>query len=260
MDLELKDRVVVITGGRKGIGLGIARAFASEVAHVVLTARTKSEVEKAAAEIKEEYGVKATAVSSDVATVAGCEAVIAAAKAAGGADIFISNAGTGTDETVANASDEKWQYFWDLHVMAAVRISRALALQMEKKGGGAMINIASICAVQPSAYEPIYNTTKAALMMFSKCFSNELIAKNIRVNTINPGLIQTPDWESRAQREHVGSDWQSYLDDIAAKLAPIKRFASVKEVAEFCVFLCSPRASYIVGSALHVDGGWLNTV
>ena len=138
MDLELKDKVVVITGGSKGIGLGIARAFASEGAHVVLTARTKSEVEKAAAEIKEEYGVKATAVSSDVATVAGCEAVIAAAEAAGGADIFISNAGTGTDETVANASDEKWQYFWDLHVMAAVRISRALALQMEKKGGGAI--------------------------------------------------------------------------------------------------------------------------
>jgi 3-oxoacyl-[acyl-carrier protein] reductase len=96
--------------------------------------------------------------------------------------------------------------------MAAVRISRALALHMEKKGGGAMINIASICAVQPSAYEPIYNTTKAALMMFSKCLSNELISKDIRVNTINPGLIQTPDRESRAQREHEGSDWQSYPD------------------------------------------------
>ena len=248
MDLELKDKVVVITGGSKGIGLGIARAFAGEGAHVVLAARTKSEVEKAAVNIEEEYEVNATALSADVAT------------AAGGADFFISNAGTGTDETVANAPDEKWQYFWDLHVMAAVRISRALALQMEKKGGGAMINIASICAVQPSAYEPIYNTTKAALMMFSKCLSNELISKNIRVNTINPGLIQTPDWEARAQREHVGSDWQSYLDEIAAKLAPIKRFASVKEVADFCVFLCSPRASYIVGSALHVDGGWLNTV
>ena len=206
MDLELKDKVVVITGGSKGIGLGIARAFAGEGASVVLAARTKSEVERAAANIKDEYGVKATAVPSDVATVDGCNAIIAAAEGAGGADIFVSNAGTGTDETVANAPDEKWQYFWNLHAMAAGRISRALALQMEKKGGGAMINIASICAVQPSASEPIYNTTKAALMMLSKCLSNELISKNIRVNTVNPGLIQKPDWESRAQREHKGAD------------------------------------------------------
>ena len=141
-----------------------------------------------------------------MATVDGCNAIIAAAEGAGGADIFVSNAGTGTDETVANAPDEKWQYFWNLHAMAAGRISRALALQMEKKGGGAMINIASICAVQPSAYEPIYNTTKAALMMLSKCLSNELISKNIRLNRVNPGLIQKPDWESRAQREHEGAD------------------------------------------------------
>jgi NAD(P)-dependent dehydrogenase (short-subunit alcohol dehydrogenase family) len=260
MDLELKDKIAVITGGSKGIGLGVARAFAREGAHLVITARTKADVEKAAADINGEFGVNVTPVASDVATADGCNAVIAAAEAAGGADIFISNAGTGTDETVADAPDEKWQYFWDLHVMASVRISRALALQMERKGGGAMINIASICAVQPSGYEPIYNTTKAALMMFSKCLSNELISKNIRVNTVNPGLIQTPDWEARAQREHEGKDWQSFLDNIAAELAPIKRFASVKEVADFCVFLSSPRASYIVGSALHIDGGWLNTV
>jgi len=111
MDLELKDKVVVITGSSKGIGLGIARAFAGEGAHVVLAARTKSEVEKAAANIEEEYGVNATAVSADVATAAGCEAVIAAAEAAGGADFFISNAGTGTDETVANAPDENGSTF-----------------------------------------------------------------------------------------------------------------------------------------------------
>ena len=111
MDLELKDKVVVITGGSMGIGLGVARAFAGERAHVVLAARTKSEVEKAAVDIEEEYEVNATALSADVATAAGCEAVIAAAEAAGGADFFISNAGTGTDETVANAPDEKWQYF-----------------------------------------------------------------------------------------------------------------------------------------------------
>lgn len=101
MDLELKDKVVVITGGSKGIGLGVARGFAREGAHLVITARTKAEIEKAAADVRAEYGVKVTPVTSDVATASGCDAVVAAAKAAGGADIFISNAGTCTDETVA---------------------------------------------------------------------------------------------------------------------------------------------------------------
>ena len=259
MDLELKDKVAVVTGASKGIGLGIARAFAGEGAHVVVTARTKDAVEAAASEIAETFGVTACAVASDVATPEGCQAVIDAAAALGGADIFVSNAGTGSNETVAEAPDEKWQFYWDLHVMAAVRISRGLAPQMAAKGGGALLLNASICAVQPLWYEPIYNVTKSALLMFGKCLSTELIPKKIRVNTVNPGLIRTPDWENTA-RELSGDDWEGYLQKVADEHAPIRRFASVEELADFCVFLCSDRASYSVGSAYHVDGGMLKTV
>jgi NAD(P)-dependent dehydrogenase (short-subunit alcohol dehydrogenase family) len=259
MELELKDKVAVITGASKGIGLGIARAFAREGCHVVMTARTQSEVDAAAVAIEREFHVKAATVASDVSTAEGCEAIITHAAGLGGADIFVSNAGTGSNETVAEAPDEKWLAYWNLHVMAAVRLSRGLADQMEKKGGGAMLMNASICAVQPLWYEPIYNVTKAALLMFGKCLSNEMIKRNIRVNTVNPGLIRTGDWVKTA-RELRGEAWESYLQEVADEHAPIRRFATVEELADFCVFLCSPRASYSVGSAYHVDGGMLKTV
>jgi NAD(P)-dependent dehydrogenase (short-subunit alcohol dehydrogenase family) len=258
MDLGLHNKVAVITGASKGIGLGMARAFAREGAHVVLNARSRDTVEEAARLIAGEFGVTAVPVASDVATAQGCIAVAEAAAELGGADIFVSNAGTGSNETVADAPDEKWQAYWDLHVMAAVRLSRALADQMDAKGGGAMLMNASICAVQPLWYEPIYNVTKAALLMFGKCLSTEMIKRGIRVNTVNPGLIRTPDWEKTA-RELSGEGWEDYLQQVADEHAPIRRFGTVEELADFCVFLCSPRASYSVGSTYHVDGGMLRT-
>jgi NAD(P)-dependent dehydrogenase (short-subunit alcohol dehydrogenase family) len=145
--------------------------------------------------------------------------------------------------------------------MAAIRLSRALAPGMAERGGGVIINNASICAKQPLGYEPIYNTTKAALSMFSKCLANELIDRNIRVNTVSPGLIRTGDWEKTAatlgEKEGITAD--EYLSRIAAEHTPIKRFASPGELAHFIVFLCSPKASYCVGSTYYVDGGWLKT-
>ena len=117
----------------------------------------------------------------------------------GGVDILINNAGTGTNETIMEAKDEKWQYFWDLHVMATVRTTKIVVPYMVKKGGGSIIQSASICASQPLWYEPIYNVTKAALVMLGKNMANELIGKNIRVNTINAGLILTPDWIKTAK-------------------------------------------------------------
>ena len=259
MDLQLKNKVAVVTGASKGIGLGIARAFAREGAHVVVTARTVDAVQQAADGIARDFGVTARAVASDVATDAGCRAVIDAAAGLGGADILVSNAGTGSNETVMEADDAKWLAYWNLHVMAAIRLSRGLAPQMQAKGGGAMLMNASICAVQPLWYEPIYNVTKAALQMFAKCLSTEMIARNIRVNTVNPGLIRTPDWENTA-RELSGDKWEDYLQEVADTHAPIRRFGTVEELADVCVFLCSPRAAYVTGSTHHVDGGMLKSL
>ncbi len=263
MDLGLAEKVAVITGGSVGIGLGVARAFAREGAHVLIAARDRDRVVGAAAEITAEFGIDAVGHACDVSTAEGCASLVAMAREAfGGADILVNNAGTGSNETILEAPDDKWQAYWDLHVMAAVRLARGLAPIMADRGGGAILNNASICAVQPLWYEPIYNVTKAALMMLSKNMATEFIPMGIRVNTVNPGLIQTPDWEktARALSADTGGDWQGYLQSVADEHAPIRRFGTVEELADFFVFLCSDRASYAVGATFHVDGGMLRTV
>ena len=262
MDLGLEGKVAVITGGSVGIGLAVAQALAREGAELVLVARDEARVKEKALEIATLHGVRALGIAADVADAAGADKVLQGVESFGGADILINNAGTGSNETIADASDEKWQYYWELHVMAAVRLSRGLSRSMKRRGGGVIINNASICAKQPLGYEPIYNVTKAALMMFSKCLSNELIKDNIRVNCINPGLVLTPDWQNTARKltAGTGASWEEYLEDIAKKNAPIGRFATPEELAKFFVFMCSPSASYCVGSTYYVDGGWLNGV
>jgi len=263
MDLGLRGKVAVITGGSVGIGLAVAAGLAQEGAHVALCARDEARVQSEAARLAEAYGVETLAVRADVSRAEDAahfaEAVLARF---GGADILINNAGTGSEETIMEADDAKWHYYLELHLMAAVRLSRALVPSMRARGGGVILNNASICATQPLGYEPIYNVSKAALAMFSKCLANELIGDNIRVNTVNPGLIQTPDWEKTARLLTEGKDvsWQDYLGGIARTNAPIGRFGTPEELAHFFVFLCSNKASYCVGSSYYVDGGWLNVV
>jgi len=263
MDLELKGKRAIITGGSIGIGLAVANALASEGVDVAILARNKERVESEAAEIGRSHHVRSLGVSADVSRSSDIDAAMERiAGAFDGVDILINNAGTGTSETIMEAPDDKWQYFWDLHVMAAVRCSRAVVPLMRKRSGGVILNTASICAKQPLGYEPIYNITKAALVMFSKCLANELIKENIRVNAVNPGLILTPDWKKTAGilTRGTGTTVDQYLDTIAKDNAPIGRFASPEELAHFYVFLCSPKSSYCVGSSYYVDGGWLKTV
>src|SRR3984957_5615772 len=263
MDLQLRDKVAVITGGSVGIGLAVAEGLAAEGVNLVLVARQADRVKAEATRVADKFKVRAVGVAADVATVAGVESGVKTAETEfGGADILINNAGTGSNETIMEAPDEKWEQYWNLHVMAAVRLARGLVPFMRKRGGGVILHNGSVCTVQPLWYEPIYNTTKAALLMFSKTLSNELIKDNIRGNTINPGLGMTPDWIKTAKQltADKGGDWEAYLDSVAREHAPIKRFAPPEELANFFVFLCSKRASYSVGSTYFVDGGMLKVV
>lgn len=263
MDLELKDKVAVITGGSIGIGAAIADALAQEGVHLVLCARNAERLAAKAQEIREAQGVRVLDVSMDVSKAEDIDRLTERITAEfETVDILINNAGTGSEETIMDATDEKWQYYWDLHVMAAIRLTRALVPLMRDTGSGVILNNASICATQPLWYEPIYNVTKAALVMLSKNMANEFIKDNIRVNAVNPGLVLTPDWMNTAKLLTTDSDQtpEKYLDKIAKDNAPIGRFASPEEVADFFVFLCSRRASYAVGSTYYIDGGWLNTI
>jgi NAD(P)-dependent dehydrogenase (short-subunit alcohol dehydrogenase family) len=263
MDLKLRGKVAVLTGASVGIGLAVAEGFAAEGVNLVLAARQRERLEQVAAEIASRYGVRVVPVGCDVSASEGVDALVDAAhQQFGGADILFNNAGTGSNETIMEAPDDKWQAYWDLHVMAAVRLARGLVPSMKRRGGGAILHNASICAVQPLGYEPIYNVTKAALMMFSKNLAHEVVKDNIRVNTINPGLVLTPDWVKTAKEltQNADGDWEGHLQKVADEFAPIRRFASPAELADFIVFLCSERASYSVGSTYFVDGGMLRTV
>ena len=262
MDLQLTGKVAVITGGSVGIGLAVARGLAAEGVHLALCARDAGRLTAVADQIKTDFGVRVLTVAEDIAAPATPELLSSAVTAEfGGADILINNAGTGSEETILDAPDERWQAYWELHVMAAVRLARAIAPGMKARGGGVILHNASICATQPLGYEPIYNVTKAALVMFSKCLANELIGDHIRVNTVNPGLVMTPDWQKTAKILTEGTDtsWEDHLQKVADDYAPIGRFADPAEIADLFVFLCSPRASYAVGSTYYIDGGWLNT-
>lgn len=263
MDLGLKGKVAAITGGSVGIGLAIAEGLAAEGVDLLLSARDEARLLREAKRITEAFGVRVEVAAGDVSDSAAVDAIVAKAEQAfGGADILINNAGTGSNETIMEAADAKWDFYWNLHVMAAVRLARGLVPFMRQRGGGVILHNASICASQPLGYEPIYNVTKAALVMFSKNLANEVVGDNIRVNTVNPGLVLTPDWVKTAKEltAGTGGDWEGHLQSVADEFAPIKRFAAPEEIANLFVFLCSERASYCVGSAFFADGGMLRTI
>jgi NAD(P)-dependent dehydrogenase (short-subunit alcohol dehydrogenase family) len=264
VDLGLEDRIVLITGGSVGIGLAVAEEFLKEKAEVIICARNEERVKKAVKELQSKYpGRKIYGKRCDVSKLADIESLVAYVEELGGVDILVNNAGTGSEETNMTAPDDKWYYYWDLHVMAAVRLSRMLVPLMKKRPGeGVIINTTSMCATQPLYYEPIYNTTKAALNMYTKCLASELIKDNIRVFSIAPGLVLTPDWYKTANilSEKEGITVQQYFDNIARDITPIGRFATAEETAKLYVFLASKQASYCLGTSFHIDAGAIRTL
>jgi NAD(P)-dependent dehydrogenase (short-subunit alcohol dehydrogenase family) len=264
MDLGLEKRAALITGGSNGIGLAVAEEFLKEKADVIICARDGARIEKVVRDLQAAYPhSKVYGKSCDVSKPADIESLAAFVKDLGGVDILINNAGTGSEEKSMTAPDEKWYYYWDLHVMAAVRLSRMLVPQMkERPGEGVIINTTSMCATQPLYYEPIYNTTKAALNMYTKCLADELIKDNIRVMSIAPGLVLTPDWYKTAGilSEQQGITVQQYFDNIARSMTSIGRFATAEETAKLYVFLASKQASYCLGANFHIDAGAVKTI
>ncbi len=260
MDLGLENHVVLITGGSVGIGLAIAEEFLKENARVVICARNEDRLRKVVEDLHARYpGRDVFGKPCDVVRPQDLEKLAEfMERTAGGIDVLINNAGTGSEEKNMSAPDEKWYHYWDLHVMAAVRLCRLCVPLMKKSSsGGVIINTASLCAMQPLYYEPIYNVTKAALNMYSKCLADELIKDNIRVMAVSPGLVLTPDWHKTAAilSKKEGITAEQYFQNIATAMAPIGRFASPAEVARFYVFLASKQASYCLGTNFHVDGG-----
>ena len=263
MDLGLKDRVALITGGSYGIGRGCAEALAKEGAQIAVCSRKQENLDPTVEAIRSKYGVEAIGVVTDCTKAEEIERFVnLAAEKFGRIDVLINNVGTGSDEKIETTPDEKWQHYWETNTMSAIRCSRAVIPHMQKNGWGRIVNIASIYAKQPGPYCPVYNVTKAAVMMFSKCLAAELIGRNIHVNNVNPGMIRTPLWEYWAGiwGKEQGITGDQYMDNLAKANTTIGRFCNVEELARVILFLCSEANSYMSGESVDVTGGWLKAL
>jgi len=246
MQISLKGKRAVVTGGSRGIGRSIALAFAEAGAAVSICARGQAALDRTMNEILA-HGVKAHAGICDLADKDAIASYIAAAaQSLGGIDILVNNAsGFGASDDEAG-----WTKSIDIDVMATVRASHAAVPLMEKAGGGAVLNISSISAYRGSARTAPYAAVKAAVINYTMSQALALASKKIRVNAIAPGSIEFPGgtWEKRKTSDPA-------LYDAILRSIPWGRLGTPDEVANAALFLCSDAATWVTGQTLSVDGG-----
>jgi NAD(P)-dependent dehydrogenase (short-subunit alcohol dehydrogenase family) len=255
VDLNLTGRKALITGGSKGIGLAIAQALAAEGCDVHLAARTQSELEKVAEQIRARHGVKVAVHPVDLSDGAGARAL---ALACGDVDILVNSAGGIPRGTVLDIDEERWRKAWDLKVFGTINLTRAVYGPMCQRGKGVILNIVGLSGDRPDAYYIAGSSANAALIMFSRSLGGDSIRYGVRVVAVNPGPVETEkhirDTERLAQEKFGDATrWR----DVMAGL-PMKRAALPAEVSAMVAFLASDHASYISGSAITIDGGLLS--
>ena len=248
MDLGLTDKVAVITGSSRGLGLASARSLVAEGCRVCLCARGSEQLAEAALEVEaaaKRPGMIA-AVQADVSTPAGVELVITrAVETFGGLDILVNNVGRAAGSDLLGTTDAEWQAAFDETLFPAIRASRLAVPHMRQRGGGSIIMIASIYG-RESGGRMTYNAVKAAEISLAKALSQQLAPANIRVNSVAPGSIMFPggSWHKRQQ-----SDPAAIADMIKREL-PFGRFGRADEVGAVVAFLASTRASWISGASI----------
>jgi NAD(P)-dependent dehydrogenase (short-subunit alcohol dehydrogenase family) len=253
--MRLKGKVAIITGAGSGLGKAAAQLFAKEGAKVVVAANREKEGEQTVRSIKAASG-EAIFVKVDVTTAADVEkAVKTAVNKYGKLDIMFNNAGTpGPGKLIADITEEEWHRVISVNLTGVFLGTKYAIPEMLKRGGGVIINTSSVAAVSPRRYAGAYAAAKAAVIQLTKVTALEYARKNIRVNCILPGPIDTPFFSKVG-----GGD----VDKIAAfkekvlKEVPMRRFAQPEEIAQVALFLASDEASYITGASFAADGGQL---
>jgi 3-oxoacyl-[acyl-carrier protein] reductase len=257
VELGLKDKVAVVTGGTEGIGRATALRLAQEGASVAICARRQELLDKTAAELRN-TGAQVLAVSADMSKTADIDRFIKAViERFGRIDILVNNAGTSARGKFLEIEDKAWSADLELKVFGAIRCTRLAVPHMKKQGGGRIINITISSAKQPGAESYPTSVSRAAGLALTKALSKEYAADNILVNTVCIGKIKSGQHERRYTKQRVNAD--DYYRE-TAKDIPLGRVGDADEVANVIAFLASNAASYVTGTSINLDGGMSGTL
>ena len=256
MDLGIEGRAAVVTGASRGIGLATSRTLAAEGVRVVLVARSEEALSDAVSSVEGE----AVALPADVTDAGAADTIVAECERRfGQLDVLVNNAGTSAGRSLEELTDEEWDEQWGLHVMASMRLMRAAVPGMAERGWGRIVNVGSSSGKRPSLSNPAYSVSKAAQLALSRVFADTYGERGVLVNAVAPGPVETPLWMAEGgladqAAERGGVSREEALESARSKI-PIGRFGKEDEIAAVVAFLCSERASDVLGASWSVDGG-----
>ena len=262
MDLGLKGKVALVVAASQGLGRAVAEELAAEGSSLVLCARGERALFDTCTEIGKKYGAQVVGVPADVSVSADVERVVGAGlEKFGQLDILVTNAGGPPPGSFENLSREAWEEATRLTLTSVLDLTRAMLPGMKERGWGRILNITSIAAKQPVPNLILSNSLRAAVTGFARTLAGEVAPFGITVNNIMPGYTRTQRVEQLAQeiaeREAITpvearARWEAEI--------PMKRLGEPREFAALAAFLVSARASYITGSSIAVDGGWIRSL
>jgi 3-oxoacyl-[acyl-carrier protein] reductase len=255
MNLDLEGKVAIVGGASQGIGYGIARALAREGAAVAITARREAELHAAADRLRAETGADVLPIQADCRRPDDCVRVAESARRElGGIDILVNNDGAPPLGPILSFDDTAWAKAVEQNLMYVVRMAREAVPSMKERGGGSILNITAISAIQPIPGFALSVATWSGVIGYAKTLSLEVAPFGISVNTICPGYVDT----TRLQK--VFAAGSEGADVVKARLTdeiPMKRIGTVDDIASLAALLVSPKGRYVTGTAIQVDGGLL---
>ncbi len=265
MDLELSGRACIVTGGSRGFGFAVAERLAEEGARLLLVARGAQALDDAAARLRQTGAADVETLATDVTSDGAAEQIVDRCAARfGGVDVLVNNAG-GTQVTpLEELTDADWASQWEQHVHAPMRLMRAAAPVMAEAGFGRIVNVTSSSGRRPSSQNPAYGVAKSGQLALSRAFAEHWAPRGVLVNAVAPGPASTELWtQPGGMGEQVAArKGGTAAEAIAAMGAglPLGRVAAAGEIADVVTFLCSPRASNVVGAVWAVDGGAVRSI
>ncbi len=244
--LNFEGKTVLVTGSTRGIGRAIAEEFAKHVANVIVSGTVEERAQAVADELAAKYGVQTLGVGMDVSNPQSVEEAFKRINAAfGGVDILVNNAGITRDTLFLRMKPEDWEKVLKVNLTGTFLVTKQVVRYMTKKRWGRIINITSVVGFTGNVGQVNYSTTKAGLVGFTKSLAKELAPRNVLVNAVAPGFIETE--MTAVLKDEVKEQYKKQI--------PLGRFGKPEEVAKVVLFLASPMADYITGEVIHVNGG-----